>query len=125
MTPDERPDTGDASHFPANPSDAPHPGSGAHGYFFNPDDHPGHLGLGIGSSEFFSRGNPMYVASGLYVGGAAGIDETPRTRQQWEYEVLTNSPEKELGRLGTEGWELCAVVPRGERELWVFKRPVH
>lgn len=41
----------------------------------------------------------------------------------WEYKYEIGPQETQLQKLGSEGWELCAVTSRPEGELWIFKRP--
>jgi hypothetical protein len=50
-------------------------------------------------------------------------------RQEWEYRVYesTNSPEtlqRDLTRLGKEGWELLPIVQLTASFLLIFKRPI-
>jgi hypothetical protein len=40
----------------------------------------------------------------------------------WEYLYKSGPQETMLPSLGDEGWELCAITPRSDGELWIFKR---
>lgn len=43
---------------------------------------------------------------------------------KWHYLWFDEFDEQKLNTLGQQGYELCAVVSRNRKEVWVFKRPI-
>jgi len=73
----------------------------------------------------------------LFIGTQAGVEFAmqyvvpARVPKRWEYRTRYLEPGKDgmyygadLANLGKKGWELITVIPKGQQQVCLFKKPI-